>query len=68
MRILVTGGAGFIASHVADGYLAAGHEVVVVDNLERGSRENLSAKVVFYEADLRDGQALRKIFEKEQGV
>ena len=41
MRILVTGGAGFIASNVVDGYIEAGHDVVVVDNLSTGKMENL---------------------------
>src|SRR5437667_102692 len=43
MRILVTGGAGFIGSHVVDAYVAAGHEVIVVDDLSTGRRENLNA-------------------------
>ena len=48
MRILVTGGAGFIGSHVADAYLAAGHEVAVVDDLSTGSRDNLDPRVHIY--------------------
>jgi UDP-glucose 4-epimerase len=52
MKILVTGGAGFIASHVVDAYLGAGHEVVVVDNLSTGRRENLNPKATFVELDL----------------
>ena len=43
MKVLVTGGAGFIGSHVVDAYVAAGHEVVVVDDLSTGKRENLNA-------------------------
>lgn len=54
VRILVTGGAGFIGSHVVDGFLAAGHEVAVVDNLATGSRDNLRPGVPFYELDVRD--------------
>ena len=42
MKVLVTGGAGFIGSHVVDAYVAAGHEVIVVDNLCTGKRENLN--------------------------
>lgn len=53
MRILVTGGAGFIGSHVVDAYLAAGHEVGVVDDLSAGSMENLSPRVSFWQADVR---------------
>lgn len=66
MRILVTGGAGFIGSHVVDAYLAAGHAVVAVDNLSRGRVENLSEKAKLYRADIRDRAALEEIFEKEK--
>lgn len=52
MRILVTGGAGFIGSHVADAYVAAGHEVHVVDNFATGRRENLPAGATFHEVDV----------------
>jgi len=52
MRILVTGGAGFIASHVAEAYLAAGHEVHVADNLAKGRRENVPDGAVFHEVDI----------------
>ncbi|RPI11699.1 MAG: NAD-dependent epimerase/dehydratase family protein [Zetaproteobacteria bacterium] len=54
MRILVTGGAGFIGSHVADAFLAAGHEVGVVDDLSSGSKANLDPRVRFWPADIRD--------------
>jgi UDP-glucose 4-epimerase len=53
MRVLVTGGAGFIASHVVDAYLAAGHEVAVVDDLSGGRRENLNPRARFYQLDVR---------------
>jgi UDP-glucose 4-epimerase len=53
MKILVTGGAGFIGSHVVDGYLETGHEVIVVDNLYTGKRENVNPGARFYEADIR---------------
>lgn len=56
MRILVTGGAGFIGSHVLDAYLAAGHEVLVVDNLATGDRGNVSALATFRQADIRDSE------------
>ncbi|HVH64981.1 MAG TPA: SDR family oxidoreductase [Candidatus Acidoferrum sp.] len=52
MKILVTGGAGFIGSHVAGRFLAAGHEVVVLDDLSTGRIENLPAKARFYQMDL----------------
>lgn len=51
---LVTGGAGFIGSHIADAYLAQGYEVVVVDNLSRGKRENVPEGAEFMQADIRD--------------
>jgi UDP-glucose 4-epimerase len=52
MKILVTGGAGFIGSHVADAYLEAGHEVVVVDDLSTGSMKNINPKAKFYQLDI----------------
>ncbi len=54
MRILVTGGAGFIASHVVDAYIEGGHEVHVVDNLSTGRRENVNPRATFHLMDIRD--------------
>ena len=65
MKVLVTGGAGFIGSHVVDAYQAAGHEVVVVDDLSTGRESNLNPAAKFYEMDIRDPK-LSKVFEKEQ--
>jgi len=65
VTILITGGAGFIGSHVADAYLKAGHRVVVVDNLSSGRRGNLDSRVIFYEKDIRD-ESLDAIFEREK--
>lgn len=62
MRILVTGGAGFIASHVAEGFLAEGHEVAVLDNLSTGFRHNVPSAARFYEGDIRDDAFLRTVF------
>jgi UDP-glucose 4-epimerase len=62
MRILLTGGAGFIGSHVADAFLSAGHEVAVVDNLSTGNRDNLNHEARFYELDIRDREALEHVF------
>ncbi len=59
MRVLITGGAGFIGSHVADLLVAEGHEVAVVDDLSRGKRENVPEGAVLYEADFQD---CREIF------
>lgn len=55
MRVLITGGAGFIGSHVAEHLLSAGHEVAIVDNLSTGTRENLPDGARFYELDVRAG-------------
>jgi UDP-glucose 4-epimerase len=65
VRTLVTGGAGFIASHVSDGLLALGHEVAIVDNLVTGKRENLPGSARFYEVDVRDA-ALAEVFAAEK--
>jgi UDP-glucose 4-epimerase len=54
MKILITGGAGFIASNVADSYLELGHEVVIIDNLITGQKENIPAAAKFYEMDICD--------------
>jgi len=63
MRILVTGGAGFIGSHVVDAYIALGHEVAVVDNLTTGSMDNLNPSAAFFEADIVTG-ALDDVFNE----
>lgn len=65
MKILVTGGAGFIASHVVDRFIAEGHEVVVVDNLATGFRENVNPKARFYELDIRDPK-IEQVFRDEK--
>jgi UDP-glucose 4-epimerase len=62
-RVLVTGGAGFIGSHVADAYLAAGHEVWIVDDLSSGRRSNLPEGAHFVEMDIRD-EAVRALFRE----
>ncbi|HEX2062672.1 MAG TPA: NAD-dependent epimerase/dehydratase family protein [Thermoanaerobaculia bacterium] len=54
MKVLVTGGAGFIASHVVDAYVERGHEVTVVDDLSSGLRENVNPKAELIVADLRE--------------
>jgi UDP-glucose 4-epimerase len=64
MKILITGGAGFIGSHLADAYLADGHEVAIVDNLETGFRENINPDARFYECDIRDESTLAKHFDE----
>lgn len=66
MKILVTGAAGFIASHIADAYVARGHEVVILDDLSRGKRENLNPQCRFYRCDIRDREAVNKVFQEER--
>jgi len=63
MRILVTGGAGFIASHIVDAYIEQGHEVVVVDDLSTGKKSNLNPKAGFHAMDVRDPNIV-SVFEK----
>jgi UDP-glucose 4-epimerase len=60
VRILVTGGAGFIGSHVVDAYVAAGHEVAVLDNFSTGNEANLNPAAEVHRADLRDQAAVEK--------
>ena len=64
MRILVTGGAGFIGSHVAEHLVDRGHEVAVVDDLSSGKRENVPEGVELYVHDVRSGCA--EVFEEFQ--
>lgn len=62
MKILVTGGAGFIGSHVADALLAAGHEVLILDDLSTGRRTNVPARANFVQGDIRDAGVVAKVF------
>jgi UDP-glucose 4-epimerase len=73
MKILVTGGAGFIGSHTCVELLEAGYDVVVLDNLSNSSEKSLERvekitgkKVTFYKADILDREALNKIFDAEK--
>jgi UDP-glucose 4-epimerase len=66
MKILVTGGAGFIGSHIVDGLLAAGHQVAVIDDLSSGARENLPPGVPLHVVDIVDTAAVRGVFERER--
>jgi UDP-glucose 4-epimerase len=62
MKVLVTGGAGFIGSHVSDALLAAGHAVVVLDDLSTGRRTNVPSDATFVEGDIRDAALVAKVF------
>jgi|YelNatPaOPRAMG01_1025707.scaffolds.fasta_scaffold14958_2 UDP-glucose 4-epimerase len=64
MRILVTGGAGFIGSHVAEGYLNDGHKVAVLDNLSTGKKENVPKEAKFFEGDIRDKNRIFEVFRE----
>ncbi|MFZ2489095.1 MAG: NAD-dependent epimerase/dehydratase family protein [Anaerolineae bacterium] len=62
MRILVTGGAGFIGSHITDAFVAAGHQVAVLDNLNTGKTANINSTATFYQVDIRDTAGLARVF------
>ncbi len=61
--VLVTGGAGFIGSHIAEAYLAAGWSVTCLDNLSRGKREQVPDGAVFVQADIRSGEAAELLID-----
>ena len=61
MKILVTGGAGFIGSHIADAYINQGHQVIIIDNLSTGVSANLNPKAKFYQLDIRSAEAAAAI-------
>lgn len=63
LRILVTGGAGFIASHVVDAYIKLGHQVLVVDNLSSGQKNNLNVKAEFIQCDITNKDQIQKIIK-----
>lgn len=65
MKILVTGGAGFIASQIADAFIEQGHKVFIIDNLSTGFEININPKAVFIKADIGD-KSLSSLFEKEK--
>jgi len=62
MKILVTGGAGFIGSNLVDRLIKDGHEVSVIDNLSTGKRENLNPKAIFHEIDICDFEKIKPLF------
>ena len=64
-KILVTGGAGFIGSHLVDELIKEGHKVVVIDNLASGKKENLNPKIKFYKIDICNPKIFN-IFKKEK--
>jgi UDP-glucose 4-epimerase len=65
MKVLVTGGAGFIGSHVADALVSDGHEVHVVDDLSSGKAENLPTEATFHRLDIRDSR-VGELFDRQR--
>ncbi len=65
MNILVTGGAGFIGSHIADAYIGLGHNVFIIDNMSSGTNDFINPKAKYYKADIRD-KSIDKIIEENK--
>lgn len=65
MKFLVTGGAGFIGSHLVDRLIQEGHQVIVVDNLSTGKKKNIHRDAVFYKVDILSDR-LERVFQKEK--
>ncbi len=65
MKVIITGGAGFIGSNIADLLIDKGLEVVIIDNLSHGKKQNINPKAKFYNCDIRDSKIL-EIFQKEK--
>lgn len=66
MKILVTGGAGFIGSHIVDTYIALGHKVIVLDNLSTGKIEFVNKRAKFYKCDIKDKNEIENIIKREK--
>lgn len=66
MRILITGGAGFIGSHIADALIKEQYQVTIIDNLSTGKKENINLKAKFYNIDLTNFQETENIFNKHK--
>ena len=66
MKIIVTGGCGFIASHIVDKLVEKGHEVVVIDNMGTGKKERLNSRAKLIVADICESKKLNDIFLEEK--
>jgi UDP-glucose 4-epimerase len=66
MNILVTGGAGFIGSHIVDQLLAKGHQVIIIDNLVTGQQDLINPAAIFYQEDITNAQKVEEIIQKHQ--
>lgn len=66
MNILVTGGAGFIGSHIVDQLISRGHQVIIIDNLVTGQTDLINPQAVFYQEDIMDKNAVDEIFTKHK--
>lgn len=65
MKVLVTGGAGFIGSHIVDQLIEEGYEVCIIDNMSHGKEKNMNKDAKFYKIDIRDKEIIN-IFKKEK--
>lgn len=68
MKYLVTGGAGFIGSNLADALIGQGHKVIIIDNLSTGKKENINPKAEFINADIRNLEEIKPYFNGVDGV
>ena len=66
MKILITGGAGFIGSHIQDAYINKGHNVIVIDNLSTAEKKNINSKSIFYNADITKYDEINEIIKNEK--
>ena len=62
MKIVVTGGAGFIGSHIVDNYINLRHKVWIIDNLSTGKKENINPEAEFVNLDIRDSKKVNEFF------
>ena len=64
MKVLITGGAGFIGSHLVDALVADSHQVIVIDNLSTGNIDNIKSSTSFYKEDITNSYIIKKMFDK----